>query len=243
MEEAGRVRRGYFVEGLGAAQFATAPAVDRLRALARQPRDGADPWQAPSPLVRDVRTDPARRPARTAVLLAAADPANPYGAALPWPERPVGTTGDDGGGRTQDRTGAGRLSTSAPASVPGAGSPALGARRSATDGSPVPAAGTGGRSARIRHRPARRAGALVVLVDGALALYVERGGRSVLSFTDDSDELAEAAATLADAARRGLLGGRALERTDGAYALTSTLGAALQGAGFIPTPQGLRLRR
>jgi ATP-dependent Lhr-like helicase len=66
MEDAGRIRRGYFVDGLGAAQFAVTGALDRLRAV----RDGADP------------------PADGAVhLLAAADPANPYGAALAWPRR------------------------------------------------------------------------------------------------------------------------------------------------------------
>ena len=67
LEEAGRIRRGYFVDGLGAAQFALAGAIDRLRA-AREP-DAERP-----------RVD----------LLAAADPAQPYGAALPWPRR-----GDD----------------------------------------------------------------------------------------------------------------------------------------------------
>ena len=66
MEEAGRIRRGYFVDGLGAAQFALAGAIDRLRAE----RDGADP------------------PATGAIhLLAAADPANPFGAAIAWPRR------------------------------------------------------------------------------------------------------------------------------------------------------------
>jgi ATP-dependent Lhr-like helicase len=66
MEDAGRIRRGYFVDGLGAAQFAHAGALDRLRAV----REPADP------------------PARGEVqLLAAADPANPYGAALAWPRR------------------------------------------------------------------------------------------------------------------------------------------------------------
>ncbi|MBW3669204.1 MAG: DEAD/DEAH box helicase [Actinobacteria bacterium] len=59
MEEAGRVRRGYFVTGLGGAQFAVAGAVDRLRAV----REGSG----------DV------------VVLAATDPAQPYGVALPWP--------------------------------------------------------------------------------------------------------------------------------------------------------------
>jgi ATP-dependent Lhr-like helicase len=65
LEEAGRIRRGYFVAGLGAAQFARAGAEDRLRAL-REPRAEAPP-----------------------VVLAATDPANPYGAALPWPETDV----------------------------------------------------------------------------------------------------------------------------------------------------------
>ena len=66
MEDAGRIRRGYFVDGLGAAQFALAGALDRLRGV----RHGADP------------------PAEGVVhLLAAADPANPYGAAIAWPRR------------------------------------------------------------------------------------------------------------------------------------------------------------
>jgi len=66
MEEAGRVRRGYFVAGRGAAQFALPGAVDRLRAM-REP--GEDP---------------------AVFTIAATDPANPYGAALNWPERDEG---------------------------------------------------------------------------------------------------------------------------------------------------------
>jgi ATP-dependent Lhr-like helicase len=65
MEEAGRVRRGYFVEGRGGAQFAVPGADDRLRAM----RDASD----------DART----------LVLAATDPANAYGASLPWPESNV----------------------------------------------------------------------------------------------------------------------------------------------------------
>jgi ATP-dependent helicase Lhr and Lhr-like helicase len=65
LEESGRIRRGYFVDGLGAAQFALPGAIDRLRALRDAP--------------------PSRE--RRIHLLAAADPANPYGAALPWPRR------------------------------------------------------------------------------------------------------------------------------------------------------------
>ena len=69
MEEAGRIRRGYFVDGLGAAQFALPGAVDRLRALRDQPGELAGEH------------------GRAVHLLAASDPANPYGAALPWPRR------------------------------------------------------------------------------------------------------------------------------------------------------------
>ena len=67
LEEAGRIRRGYFVEGLGAAQFALSGAIERLRAM-REPAGGAE---GPT----------------TVHVLAAADPANPYGAALAWPRR------------------------------------------------------------------------------------------------------------------------------------------------------------
>jgi ATP-dependent Lhr-like helicase len=65
MEEAGRARRGYFVAGLGAAQFALPGADDRLRAL---------------------REPPPREESRTFVL-SATDPASPYGAAVAWPDR------------------------------------------------------------------------------------------------------------------------------------------------------------
>ena len=176
-EETGRCRRGYFVAGLGAAQFGGAGAVDRLRALTK---DDARPGEKP-----DV------------VTLAATDPANPYGAALPWPE-----------------------------------------------------AGEGG------HRPGRKAGALVVLVDGRLVVYVERGGRTLLTFdadtgveaTGDSDELLTLAFDdLAGAVRRGALGRLTVEKADGETLLGSgdrstALRRALEAAGFVATPRGLRLR-
>lgn len=63
LEEAGKIQRGYFIEGRGAAQFASSAALDRLRSF-REPED--------QPGI---------------VVLAAADPANPYGATLPWPIR------------------------------------------------------------------------------------------------------------------------------------------------------------
>ncbi len=162
-EDSGRCRRGYFVDGLGAAQFGTAGAVDRLRTF--------------------TEARPDQKPVATA--LAATDPANPYGAALPWP---VG----DGG-----------------------------------------------------HRPGRKAGALVVLIDGELTLYVERGGRTLLTWSDDAELLTPAAEALATAARRGHLGRLTVEKADGEQLLgrgPTPLREALAAAGFIATPKGLRLR-
>jgi ATP-dependent Lhr-like helicase len=194
MEDSGRCRRGYIVEGLGAAQFAVPGAIDRVRAMSRPDGDGPgasavdgmpstdgfDPTSGPggSPGRAGSGTGPSR------VVLAAADPAQPYGAALPWP----GTVGDTG------------------------------------------------------HRPGRKAGALVVLVDGAAALYVERGGRSLLSFTEERGELHAAAEALAGAVHEGWLGTLAVERADGVDSLGSALADVLTEAGFRVTPKGLRLR-
>lgn len=161
MEESGRCRRGYVVEGLGAAQFAVPGAIDRLRALGSPADDAGE-----------------------ATVLAAADPAQPYGAALPWP-------------------------------------------------STVGAA---------RHRPGRKAGALVVLVDGAAVLYVERGGRSLLSFTEHCEVLRAAVGALAGAVQHGWLGSLSVQRADGEAALGSQLAGVLREAGFRATPRGLRLR-
>jgi ATP-dependent Lhr-like helicase len=168
-EDAGRCQRGYFVESLGGAQFAAASTVDRLRGYL----DGVDQ----------------ERPEYHAVVLAAADPANPYGAALPWPSR---TVADEGGAR-----------------------------------------------------PGRKAGALVVLVDGELAWFLERGGRSLLSFTDDPAANHVAAAALADLVGARRVDSLLVERVDGVSVLQlreSPSYAALVSAGFASTPRGLRLR-
>jgi ATP-dependent helicase Lhr and Lhr-like helicase len=171
-EESGRARRGYFIEGLGAAQFATGATVDRLRSFTRE----ADSTEPP-----------------TALALAATDPANPYGAALPWP------------------------ATAASADEPADG------------------------AVKHRHRPGRKAGALVVLVDGALGLYIERGGKSVLTFGLGDDILPVAAQALADVVVSS--GGKLrVERVDGVFIIGTALGDALVRAGFSTTPQGLRLR-
>jgi ATP-dependent Lhr-like helicase len=121
-------------------------------------------------------------------VLAATDPANPFGAALAWPER-------------------------------------------ATD---VTSAG---------HRPGRKAGALVVTVDGALVVYVERGGRTLLTFSDDPTRVQPAVDALALAVHEGALGRLSVERADGEHILGTPLAAALEAAGFYATPRGLRLRR
>ena len=197
-EEAGRVRRGYFVEGLGAAQFATTGAVDRLRATSR-PLDvaGGDAagrgfagWDVAGRGAAD------REGERDCLVLAAGDPANPYGAALPWPPR-------------------------APSPVDESAEPGRG------------------------HQPARKAGAVVVLRDGALVLYVERGGRSMLTWSDDPGVLGAAARALATAVHAGALGRLMVERSDGEPLLGSPhpLSRALADAGFHATPRGLRLRR
>ncbi|MDP5183452.1 ATP-dependent helicase [Blastococcus sp. BMG 814] len=177
-EENGRARRGYFVETLGAAQFGTPGSVDRLRSFA----------------------SPDRVPAG-AVVLAATDPANVYGAALPWPERPGS---EDAAVDLGEGTGGGRKSG---------------------------------------HRAGRKAGALVVLVDGDLVLYVERGGKTLLSWTEDEQVLKEAATALSGAVSAGALGRMVVQKADGASVHESTpLSNALQAAGFAATPRGLRLR-
>lgn len=161
-EESGRCRRGYFIDSLGAAQFGTSGAIDRLRTFAGGPGE---------------------EPGSDAVVLAATDPANPYGAALPWPRH--------------EETGA--------------------------------------------HRPGRKAGAVVVLVGGRLALYVERGGRTMLTFGTEPT-YGPAVSALAAAVTRGAVGTLSVERVDGERPLSSPLADALRGAGFHPTPRGVRLR-
>jgi ATP-dependent Lhr-like helicase len=164
MEEAGRARRGYFVAGLGAAQFALPGAVDRLRAE-RQPDD--------SP---------------RAVLLGAADPAQPYGATLPWP-------------RADD----------------------------------------------VERLPLQRVpGAYVVLVDGAPAVYVEKGGRGLLTlpaFADGEVASVALAAISRLVAPAGPLRELRLERVDRLPVADSSLAEELRQIGFRPSYRSWLLRR
>jgi ATP-dependent helicase Lhr and Lhr-like helicase len=79
-------------------------------------------------------------------------------------------------------------------------------------------------------------------VAGEAVFYVERGGKSLLSFTDDDDALRAAAAGLARVVREGWLDQLAVERADGEGAWGSRLAEVLTEAGFRATPKGLRLR-
>ncbi|EYT56973.1 DEAD/DEAH box helicase [Dietzia sp. UCD-THP] len=171
MEDSGRCRRGYFVEGLGAAQFAAGSTIDRLRSHDDTADDAHWPSGTDEPIVR---------------VLAATDPANPYGAALPWPPAPEGGSG---------------------------------------------------------HRPGRKAGALVVLVDGLCVLFVERGGRTVLVLDDRADAVPLAATALAAAVKSGAVGPLTVTTIAGDPVHTSPAAAAFENAGFGATPKGLRLRR
>lgn len=150
LEERGQVRRGYFVAGLGAAQFASPGAVDRLRVAGDAP----------------------------ARVLSAVDPAQPFGAALGWPE--------------------------------------------------------------CSGRPARAVGAYVVLVDGEACAYLERGGRSLLTFPA-APRHPEWVAELATLVRDGRVRRLRIEKVDGSSAASSTWAGALADVGFVEGYKGLTL--
>jgi len=158
LETLGVCRRGYFVEGLGGAQFALPGAVERLRAQKAV--------EESAPLV-----------------LAATDPAQPYGAALPWPQR-----GDD------------------------------------------------------QRRPARVRGAYVVLAGAEPVLYVEKGGRGIVTLADAGDPRLYAAF---EALAQFVTGGRgrklSLERIDGEPVVGSPLEGTLVELGFRAGPRKLTL--
>jgi ATP-dependent Lhr-like helicase len=160
MEESGRTRRGYFVEGLGGAQFAVPGAVDRLRAVRNAGVSGDD---------AELR------------VLAATDPANPFGAALEWPE-PL----HEG-----------------------------------------------------RHRPKRAAGAHVVIAEGRLLAYLERGGRSLLTFSDDAGDLAAVAGALSSLVDDRRVDRLQLQRIDGEEPLDQALVGHLRAADFVDNPRGM----
>ncbi|NDK31209.1 ATP-dependent helicase [Nesterenkonia haasae] len=172
-EEAGRVRRGYFIEHLGAAQFTVSSTIDRLREISEELERSEDPYSN-------------RRP--TPVALAATDPANPFGAALDWP---VGPT---------------------------------------VEGKPA-----------TKARPGRKAGAVVVICGGELVLYMERGGRTMLLYTQNHTVREAAAKALVNALIRARSSKLAVERINGEPVLQHPFGDSLKSAGFHSSPSGLRL--
>jgi len=95
----------------------------------------------------------------------------------------------------------------------------------------------------VTHRPGRKAGGLVAIVDGSLALYLERGGKSALAFTDDEPVLAAAAQDLAATARARRLATLTVEQVNGQFVYGTAVGRALRDAGFVESPRGLTLRR
>ena len=214
-EDRALVRRGYFIEGLGAAQFAAPTTVDLLRSTADSLSIPAGPqgFGATQGFGASAYT-PQRTDTEqvygtfTVTLLAATDPANPYGAALSWPAIP--SFAHEGEGT-------------------------------------------------VKHRPARKAGACVVLVDGAPVLYVERGAKTLLAFTTDPILLEAAAPALARLVSAGGAEKISVERVNdvellGTHTLSASGGevvehpvealrAALQAQGFYATVRGLSLRR
>ncbi|MBF1680422.1 MAG: DEAD/DEAH box helicase [Rothia sp.] len=208
-EDRALVRRGYFIEGLGAAQFAAPATVDLLRSAADNLSIPTSPQGFGASAYTPQRTDTEQVYGTfTVTLLAATDPANPYGAALSWPAIP--SFAHEGEGT-------------------------------------------------VKHRPARKAGACVVLVDGAPVLYVERGAKTLLAFTTDPVLLEAAAPALARLVSAGgaekisvekvndveLLGTHTLNAPGGEVVEhpVEALRAALQAQGFYATVRGLSLRR
>lgn len=280
-EESGQARRGYVVEGLGAAQFAMDGAVDRLRAVSNA-RDRGETLPQPSPdgapnVFAPGSFDPSDDPSHGRAFEGTEAPYTDFDAPFGPPgDTPVGgeshssTTDGFAPWNPHPRTAPHEYTSPRdfpPARGgqrfgPGPGQGPSGRRtRSSTDSRavvlaaadpanaygaalpwPEPPTGAG-------HKPGRKAGSLVVLVDGELTLYMERGGKTLLAWPADPDgtatddpRLQEAAQALAAAAKAGSLGTVTVERVNGASALTSPIGTLLEGAGFIATPRGLRLR-
>ncbi|MFZ2241614.1 MAG: hypothetical protein WAV90_19025, partial [Gordonia amarae] len=92
------------------------------------------------------------------------------------------------------------------------------------------------------HRPGRKPGALVVLVDGDPVVFIERGGKTVLTFTDDETALRAAADTLVTTVRSGRVERLTVDHIDGTPSLRTPFGQTLVEAGFATTPRGIRLR-
>ncbi|MFE5814987.1 ATP-dependent helicase [Streptomyces sp. NPDC056479] len=270
-EESGQARRGYVVEGLGAAQFAMDGAVDRLRAVSNARDRGED---LPGPHIPDFPDGfgtPGSQGSADGLGAAHDTPDGTPAYDIPdldhdFLDAHLGQLGpgdyvspkdlapQDAGRSRQGNRWQNSGTPYGPGPAPHRSRPTPDTRAvvlAAADpanaygaalGWPEPPTGAG-------HKPGRKAGSLVVLVDGELTLYMERGGKTLLAWpsspdTDPTDDprLHTAAEALAAAARAGSLGTVTVERVNGVSALTSPMGTLLEGAGFIATPRGLRLR-
>lgn len=171
-ESLGKVRRGYFIETLGGSQFAHEGAVEMLRTVE-------------SEVTRSKENE-----VFTAQVLAASDPANPYGSILAWPDHTDST---------------------------------------------------------VTHKPGRKAGAIVALVNGELAMFAEKGGKTLLTYSGSLQVLTSAAISLTQAIDRGTMPKVHFSKIDARPALSfvrATTGTepyeALRSAGFTVTPSGIR---
>jgi len=198
MEEAGRLRRGYFIAGLGATQFALPGALDLLRSL----KDGAEEPEV--------------------IVMAATDPANPYGAALKWPAFAA-------------------HSAASARQAPFAAHSAASARQAPAAGQDAPSAGRG---------PTRTVGATVVLVNGTLVAYLARGDRQLLTWLPESEPHRSHAAraighALIERARSGgeTPRGMLIEEIDGAAPSLHFLAPFLAEAGFLSGAFGFQPTR
>jgi ATP-dependent Lhr-like helicase len=197
MEETGRIRRGYFVAGLGATQFAMPGALDLLRSLREPGPAGPDGIEAVE-----------------IVILAATDPANPYGATLKWPACAASAASAGQAPSSDDRG------------------------RSLAEAARAAKAGRG---------PTRSVGATVILVNGALAAYLARGDRQLVTFLPEAEpDRSKAARAIARAlierARSGIDAprGMLIEEIDGGPPATHPLGPYLAQAGFIAGALGVQ---
>jgi ATP-dependent Lhr-like helicase len=209
MEEAGRIRRGYFVAGLGATQFAMPGALDLLRSMRDETSDEEDE--------------------RAALLLAATDPASPYGTTLRWPTSATGRR---------------------PGSSASAGQGAVLAHDSPGAAARVPVPVRESRATVSAGRgPTRSVGASVILVDGALVGYLARGDRQLLTWLPDAEPRRSRSAR---ALARALIGrarsgepprGMLIEDIDGVPAIHHPLAPFLTEAGFLAGAMGMQGKR
>ncbi|WP_372341918.1 ATP-dependent helicase [Nocardia sp. CC227C] len=260
-EDRGRCRRGYFVDSLGGAQFSTTDVVDRLRSYEtdriRYPGEGAEnPAPATAVASAGAAAPTTDAPGRTTAARSetAADVAEPGPRAGTFDPMAVTHANEVTARSTSPRSGAsathpfGHAPDSPTTWSTGSGTHAeLGAALALAACDPANPYGAAlpwpKAAAEVAgHRPGRKAGALVVLVGGELALYLERGGKTLLTFTEDPAARTAAAGALAGLVHAGRVDSLVIDRVNGESVHGNTFADFLTSAGFAPTPRGFRLR-